>query len=130
MAVSAPRARWLLAPLVAAALAAATHPPAVAQSDGNPAVRGANLARMQAEKLNGGLGAYRAAPCMHEQAGGACQVGRTGQGITFRFLGGAPGWSQLGLPPTVETEILVAPDGRSIVAVVYNGPPRQPVRPQ
>lgn len=97
---------------------------ALAANQGNPAVRAANLARMRAELLNGGLGVYRAAPCMHEQAGASCLVQTTGEGFLFRFLGGKPGWSQLGLSPTVETELLVSPDGREIRQVVYNGPPR------
>lgn len=96
-----------------------------AQSAGNPSVRAANVARMKAESLNGGLGVYRTAPCMHEQGGGECLVQTTGKGFLFRFFGGEPGWQPLGLPPKVETEILVAPDGRSVREVIYNGPPRE-----
>jgi hypothetical protein len=102
---------------------------AQAQSDPNSSQRAANLARMKAEILNGGLGVYRAAPCMHDQSGGDCLVTRSGVGFTFLFYGGKPGWTQEGLPPTVETEILVAPNGRSIERVIYNGPPRQPSNP-
>jgi hypothetical protein len=102
---------------------------AQAQGDPNSSQRAANLARMKAEILNGGLGVYRAAPCMHDQSGGECLVARSGEGFTFRFFGGKPGWQQEGLPPTVETEILVAPNGRSIERVIYNGPPRQPTNP-
>jgi hypothetical protein len=102
---------------------------AQAQGDPNSSQRAANLARMKAEILNGGLGVYRAAPCMHDQSGGECLVARSGEGFTFRFFGGKPGWQQEGLPPTVETEILVAPNGRSIERVIYNGPPRQPSNP-
>jgi hypothetical protein len=102
---------------------------AQAQSDPNSSQRAANLARMKAEILNGGLGVYRAAPCMHDQGGGACLVARSGEGFTFRFYGGQPGWQQEGLAPTVETEILVAPNGRTIERVIYNGPPRQPSNP-
>jgi hypothetical protein len=102
---------------------------AQAQSDPNSSQRAANLARMKAEILNGGLGVYRASPCMHDQSGGDCLVTRSGEGFTFRFYGGKPGWTQEGLPPTVETEILVAPNGRSIERVIYNGPPRQPSSP-
>ncbi|MFN9570869.1 MAG: hypothetical protein ACK59G_13160 [Cyanobacteriota bacterium] len=61
---------------------------------------------------------------MFEQGGGSCLVSRSSQGFTFRFLGGQPGWRQLGIPPTVETEILVSPDGRSVLEVIYNGPVR------
>lgn len=110
--------------LMGAFVAAAHTLPAQAQSDGNPSVRAANLARMKAERLNGGLGVYRPAPCMFEQGGGSCLVSRSSQGFTFRFLGGQPGWRQLGIPPTVETEILVSPDGRSVLEVIYNGPVR------
>lgn len=111
--------------LIWAAVAATQTLPAQAQSDGNPSVRAANLARMKAERLNGGLGVYRPAPCMFEQGGGPCLVSRGSKGFTFRFLGGQPGWRQLGIPPTVETEILVSPDGRSVLEVIYNGPVRE-----
>lgn len=107
-------------------LAVSPLPPgARAQEGGNPSVRAANMARMTAERLNGGLQVYRAAACMHQQGGGACLLRETARGFTFRFLGGPPGWQQMGLPPTLETELLVAPDGRSVEKVIYNGPPRQ-----
>lgn len=98
--------------------------PLRAQEMGVPTVRATNMARMKAESLNGGLGVYRAAACMHQQGGGRCLVRSTAKGFVFRFPGGPPGWQQMGTPPTVETEILVAPDARSIVEVIYNGPPR------
>jgi hypothetical protein len=118
--------------VVALSLSALSLPLALAaqvQGDPNSSQRAANLARMKAEILNGGLGVYRAAPCMHDQGGGECLVGRSGQGFTFRFYGGKPGWTQEGLAPTLETEILVAPNGRSIEQVIYNGPPRQLPKP-
>ena len=86
--------------------------------------RAANLARMRAELINGGLSAYRAAACMFQRSGGPCLVSSGSDGMLFRFYGGPPGAEQLGQPPTVETEILIAPDGRSVVEVLYNGPPR------
>jgi hypothetical protein len=86
--------------------------------------RATNLARMKAEKLNGGLNVYRPAACMFVRAAGNCIVESSDQGILFRFQGGPPGWLQLNLPATVETEIRVSPDGRSILSVVYNGPIR------
>ncbi|MCP9772764.1 hypothetical protein KBY66_09010 [Synechococcus sp. Tobar12-5m-g] len=86
--------------------------------------RATNLARMKAEKLNGGLNVYRPAACMFDRAAGNCIVESSDQGILFRFKGGPPGWQQLNLPATVETELRVSPDGRSILAVVYNGPIR------
>ncbi len=91
--------------------------------------RAANLARMRGELINGGLGVYRPALCMYERSGGDCLVRADADGFLFRFYGGVPGWAQLGLPPTVETEILVAPDGRSVLSVVYNGPPRSQPAP-
>jgi hypothetical protein len=77
-------------------------------------------------KLNGGLTLYRPAKCMFDTslAGGNCLIRRNNQGFLFRFLGGAPGWQQLGLPPNWETKILVSPDGRQVVQVLFNRPPR------
>lgn len=87
-------------------------------------LRAANVARMQAERLNGGLGVYRTQSCMHSNRGADCLIRRDGQGYLFRFLGGPPGWQQLGLPATVETEILISADGTRVERVIYNGPPR------
>jgi hypothetical protein len=98
--------------------------PSRSQSEGSAPLRAVNMARMKAETLNGGLQVYRAAACMHQQSGGACLIRSSSAGYVFRFYGGGPGWQQLGLPPTVETELLVAPDGRSIREVIYNGPVR------
>jgi hypothetical protein len=94
-------------------------------------LRAANLARMQAERLNGGLGVYRTAACMHSNRGADCLIRRDGEGFLFLFRGGPPGWQQLGQPPTVETEILISPDGTRVERVIYNGPPRAaiPVSP-
>ncbi|KEF41539.1 MAG: hypothetical protein ER33_11080 [Cyanobium sp. CACIAM 14] len=86
--------------------------------------RAANLARMRAEVINGGLGHYRAAACMFQLSGGDCLVRSGPEGFLFRFHGAPPGAAQAGLPPTVETEILIAPDGRQVLSVLYNGPPR------
>jgi len=87
-------------------------------------LRAANVARMQAERLNGGLGVYRTQACMHSNRGADCLIRRDGEGFLFRFLGGPPGWQQLGLPATVETEILISPEGTRVERVIYNGPPR------
>jgi hypothetical protein len=92
--------------------------------------RATNVARMKAERLNGGLTVYRPAACMYNRAGGDCLVSGDAQGYVFRFLGGPPGWQILNLPPTVETELEVSPDGRGVVRVIYNGPPRPPQPPQ
>lgn len=84
------------------------------------------LARNTAVKLNGGLNVYRPAACMFSTdiSGGSCLVQTNGDGYLYRFLGGAPGWQQLGLPATTETELLVSPDGRTVVNLLYNGKPR------
>ncbi|MEB3321569.1 MAG: hypothetical protein VKI81_01975 [Synechococcaceae cyanobacterium] len=111
---------------IAAALALGI-PPVRAQSDATfSGVRALNLARNRAVKLNGGLGIYRPAACMFstEWGGSGCLVRRDAEGFLFRFLGGPPGWEQLGKPANRETEILISPDGRSVVEVRYNGAPR------
>lgn len=118
------RSRALFPALVMACLGFTALPEALAENQSNPAARAANIARIRAESLNGGLGVYRPASCMHERGGGACLVESGSEGFMFRFFGGVPGWQQLGKPPTVETEILVAPDAQSILRVIYNGPPR------
>jgi hypothetical protein len=133
MTMSSPSLRPLLGALaLVLAVPLAVVAPARAQITQEQAFqrgRAANLARMRAEVINGGLGLYRAAPCMYERSGGSCLVRADVDGFLFRFGGGAPGWAQLGLPPSVETEILVAPDGRSVLSVVYNGPPRSQLAP-
>ena len=87
---------------------ALTPGPAQAQVDAEVSfarVRAVNLARDTAVKLNGGLTLYRPAKCMFDTSlgGGNCLISRDDQGFRFRFLGGAPGWQQLGLPPTWDT---------------------------
>jgi hypothetical protein len=87
--------------------------------------RGLNLARDTAIRLNGGLSVYRPASCMYAGiSDNPCLLRREERGFVFRFKGGAPGWEQLQLPPTTETEILVSRDGRTVVEVIYNGLPR------
>ena len=87
--------------------------------------RSINLARDTAAKLNGGLRVYRPALCMYQGVSkNPCLVDRSESGFTFRFLGGSPGWEQLQLPATVETELLVSKDGRTVLEVIYNGAPR------
>lgn len=89
-------------------------------------VRALNLARNTIVNQNGGLSAYRPQPCMFNTAGGGgqCLTSDNSQGYTFRFLGGKPGWPENGSQPTTESEIQIAPDGRSVVQVIYNGSPR------
>lgn len=108
----------LQAPLVAQAQADAPVP--------FSAVRALNLARNTAIQSNGGLSVYRPAQCMYEtaSAGNQCLISNTNEGYLFRFLGGAPGWQQLDLAPSVETEIRISSDGRSVLGVDYNGAPR------
>ncbi|MEC9028040.1 MAG: hypothetical protein VX543_02405 [Cyanobacteriota bacterium] len=87
--------------------------------------RAANLARMRAELINGGLGVYRADQCMYVTGAEECLVSTTNEGFRFQFRGGAPGWQQL-VPaePTLETEVIISRDGERIIAVPYNGPLR------
>ena len=87
--------------------------------------RAANFARIYAERLNGGIGSYRTASCMHRRDGAECLINSDAEGYRFRFLGGPPGWEQLRLAPTVETDLLISPDGREVVTVNYNGYPRR-----
>lgn len=87
-------------------------------------LRAANLARMTAENLNGGLSRYFTANCMHQRGGGPCLVQTNSNGFLFRFLGGPPGWQAMGQPATLETQILISPDGRSVSQIEYNGYPR------
>jgi len=101
--------------------------PAQAQEQGAQpfsTLRAVNLARMRAESINGGLIVYRPQRCMFEDNGGPCLISRDAYGLLFRFLGGPPGWQEQNQPATVETEILISPDGRQVLNVVYNGKPR------
>ena len=86
--------------------------------------KAANVARMKAEALNGGLTKYRTAACMHQLGGGSCMVRASTDGYRFQFLGGTPGWQTMNRKPTVETQILVSPDGTKVEKVIYNGVPR------
>ena len=87
-------------------------------------IRAANLARMEAERINGGLSRYFTANCMHQRGGGDCMVNSGPNGYLFQFLGGPPGWEVLKQPATVQTRILISPDGTQVVNVEYNGAPR------
>jgi len=90
------------------------------------AVRALNLARNTAVQTNGGLGVYRPEKCMFEtaSAGNKCLISSTSDGYLFRFLGGAPGWQQLNLAASVETEIRISSDGSTVLGIDYNGAPR------
>ena len=87
-------------------------------------VRAANLARMQAERINGGLSRYFTANCMHQKGGGSCMVNVSSDGYLFDFLGGPPGWEVYKQSATVETRILISLDGTRVLNVEYNGSPR------
>jgi len=86
--------------------------------------KAANVARMKAEALNGGLTKYCTAACMHQLGGGSCMVRASTDGYRFQFLGGTPGWQTMNRKPTVETQIMVSPDGTKVEKVIYNGAPR------
>ena len=104
------------------------------------AVRAINLARATAIAQNGGLSVYRPAQCMFQtaNANNSCLIsspedsnnnnareGRnTPNAYVFRFPGGAPGWQQNNQRPSVETEVTISADGRSVLQVNYNGSPR------
>ncbi len=88
--------------------------------------KAANLARMRAERLNGGLSKYRAASCMYETGAASCLESISDKGFQFRFQGGTPGWQQQDPPkPSLETSVLVSRDGDRIVEVTYNEPIRE-----
>jgi hypothetical protein len=119
------------AALVAAVLAGSgiSGAPARAQVSFS-AVRALNLARNAAVQQNGGLSVYRPAQCMYQtaDAGNDCLLSMDEDGFVFRFLGGVPGWEQFQMPPSVETEVRISADGRSVEEVIFNGPPR-PIQP-
>ncbi len=81
--------------------------------------RAKNLARQVAERVNGGLGVYRAEPTMHGPVTDAPYVDNGDGTWTFTFQGGAPGASAY----TVESVITVSTSGE--VTVDYNGDIRE-----
>ena len=114
----------MLKPLLTAGLLlAATASAALAQVPASQ-VRAANLARMEAERLNGGLSNYFTASCMHRSGGGDCLVEDNANGYLFNFLGGAPGWEVNQQAATVQTKILIGPEGNRVKQVIYNGAPQ------
>ena len=56
-------------------------------------MRAANIARMQAELINGGGSQYSPANCMHQGGGETCMISNIADGFRFRFLGGGGGWA-------------------------------------
>ena len=97
---------------------------AQAQTISQAQLRAANLARMEAERLNGGLTKYFAGQCMHQRGGAYCLIQANETGFLFRFPGGTPGWEANRRAATVESQILISADGRTIENVEYNGVPR------
>ena len=95
-----------------------------AQASSQAQLREANLARMEAERLNGGLNHYVASQCMHQRAGASCLLQANDAGFLFRFPGGTPGWEANRRAATVESQILISADGKRIEKVIYNGVPR------
>ena len=92
-----------------------TAQPLMAQENLPAPRRGLNLARETAGASNGGLNLYQPARCMHiSSAYNPCLKKHT-YGYEYRFLGGPPGWEALGLRPTVESTVLIAPNGRSVI---------------
>jgi hypothetical protein len=116
-------ARSLTSLLSISAMTLAVAGSAIGQTINESQMRAANLARMQAELINGGLGQYSPADCMHQGGGGSCLESSTSAGYRFRFLGGAAGWSARQEKATIETIVFVSPDGR-VSKVEYNGPVR------
>ena len=97
--------------------------PSHAQSQGLPLsqTRAANLARMRAEAINGGVSNYRADRCMYSTGAPNCLVRSNANGYVFRFKGGAPGWQQKRPnTPTVQSTITVSADGQTIQSVTNN----------
>jgi hypothetical protein len=79
--------------------------------------RAKNLARMAAEKINGGLNYYRADRSMYGPVSEAPYVDNGDGTWTFTFSGYQPGSTT----PMVETAVTVSQDG-SEVTVDYNRP--------
>ena len=103
-----------LLPLIAGSLM--LLPPAVAQEDPLAARRAINFARDSAVEANGGLRLYHPASCMFKDpTNNPCLVKRDANGFKFQFQGGPAGWEVLGLPATVESTVLVAPNGEAAI---------------
>ena len=109
----------LLALLLTVPSSALSHR-ALAQPQSLPfsQTKAANLARMRAESLNGGVANYRADRCMYSTGAPACLVNKSNNGYVFRFQGGPPGWQQPNpAQPTTLTTVTVTPDGETVQTV-------------
>ena len=82
--------------------------------------RAVNLARATAVNLNGGLSRYMPDACMFSSSATGCLKSADQEGFFFAFYGGPPGWQPLGYRPSKVTELLISPDGRSVVRVISN----------
>ena len=103
-----------LLPLIAGSLMLLPH--AIAQEDPLAARRAINFARDSAVEANGGLRLYHPASCMFKDpTNNPCLVKRDANGFKFQFQGGPAGWEVLGLPATVESTVLVAPNGEAAI---------------
>ena len=103
-----------LLPLIAGSLMLLPH--AIAQEDPLAARRAINFARDSAVEANGGLRLYHPASCMFKDpTNNPCLVKRDANGFKFKFEGGPAGWEVLGLPATVESTVLVAPNGEAAI---------------
>jgi len=103
-----------LLPLIAGSLMLLPH--AIAQEDPLAARRAINFARDSAVEANGGLRLYHPASCMFKDpTNNPCLVQRDANGFKFQFQGGPAGWEVLGLPATVESTVLVAPNGEAAI---------------
>ena len=104
----------LLGATLSAALPSNGEPGALPLSQ----TKAANLARMRAETLNGGVSGYRADRCMYSTGAPECLVRQTPDGYIFSFRGGPPGWQQRNpVTPTVTTTVTVSADGQTIRSV-------------
>ena len=121
-------ARVLSSFLGISAITALIATSSVAQTVSEQQMRAANLARMQAEEINGGGSKYSPANCMHQGGGGSCLESNTSLGFRFRFLGGPAGWAARREPATIETVVFVSSDGK-LSKVEYNGPVRTSLNP-